>query len=180
MNNTRYLTLTGMILAAAGARLLPHPWNFTPIGAIALFAGGHFPRKWEAFLVPLTPLFLTDLLTGLHPLIPWIYACFAVTVCLGIWVGPRPAWWRVALAAGVSSTIFLLVTNFGVWVCLETYPRTVGGLAMCYLAGVPLFRNGLLGDLVYSGLLFGGLRFAEQRFRAVRLSRLVPAAAYAK
>ena len=46
-----------MILLAAVLRILPHPWNFTPIGAMAIFSGSLFRNRWVAFLFPLAALF---------------------------------------------------------------------------------------------------------------------------
>lgn len=177
MKNTRYFILTGTVLAAAAARLLPHPWNFTPIGAMALFGGAQFASKRASFLVPLAALFLSDLVLGLHLLMPFVYACFALTVCLGFWVRRQPGVGRIAVASLISSTLFFLVTNFGVWACLNTYPKTAGGLLTCYAAGLPFFRNGLLGDLFYAGLLFGALALAQRRFATLREARLAPTAA---
>lgn len=78
------------------------------------------------------------------------------------------------IASLLGSGLFFLVTNFGVWVCLETYPKTSAGLMECYGAGLPFLRNGLLGDLFYAGLLFGGLHLAERRFLSLREPTLVP------
>lgn len=177
MKNTRYLVLAGMVLAAAAARLLPHPWNFTPIGAMALFGGAQFASKRAAFLIPLAALFLGDLVLGLHRLMPFVYGCFALTVCLGFWVRRQPRAGRIVIASVVSSTVFFLVTNFSVWACLDTYPKNAAGLIECYVAGLPFLRNGLLGDLLYAGVLFGGLALAERRFTSLREPRVIPAAA---
>ncbi len=177
MNKQRYLVLVGMILAAAVARLLPHPWNFTPIGAMALFGGAQFASKRAAFVLPLAALFLGDLVLGLHRLMPFVYGCFALTVCLGFWLRRRPGAGRVALASLISSVVFFLVTNFSVWACLDTYPMNAAGLLECYVAGLPYFRNGLLGDLFYASGLFGGLALAQRRFMSLREPRLVPVTA---
>lgn len=176
-HNTRYLVLTGIILAAAAARLLPHPWNFTPIGAMALFGGAQFASKRTSFLLPFAALFLGDLVLGLHKLMPFVYTCFAFTVCLGFWVRRNPSAGRIALASLISAVVFFLVTNFSVWALLGTYPRNAAGLIECYLAGLPLLRNGLLSDLFYASVLFGGLALAQRRFTSLREPRLVPAAA---
>ena len=176
-HNTRFLVLAGMVLAAAIARLLRHPWNFTPIGAIALFGGAQFASKHAAFLLPLAALFLGDLFLGLHSLMPYVYGCFAFTVCLGLWVRRNRSAGRIVIASLISSVVFFLVTNFSVWALFDTYPKNTTGLIECYVAGLPFFRNGLLGDLFYSGLLFGGLALAQMRFVALREPQLVPAAA---
>lgn len=92
MYRLRFLVLVGMILGAAASRLIPHPFNFTPIGAMALFGGACFADRRAAFLVPLAAMFLSDLAIGLlsgslslglHPLIPVVYGSFALIVCLG-------------------------------------------------------------------------------------------------
>ena len=50
--NRRTLLLAGLVLLVAMTRLLPHPPNFTPLGALALFGGAQFKSRWAAFLVP--------------------------------------------------------------------------------------------------------------------------------
>jgi len=177
MNNARYLVLAVMVFAAAAARLLPHPWNSTPIGAMALFGGAQFANKRAAFLLPLFAMFLGDLILGLHKLMPFVYGCVTFTVCLGFWVRQNRSAGRIVLASLASSVVFFLVTNFSVWAVLDTYPKNATGLMECYIAGLPCFRNGLLGDLFYSGVLFGCLALAQLRFAALRESQSVPVAA---
>jgi hypothetical protein len=168
MQNKKLTFVAAMIGVAAITRLIPHPWNFTPIGAMALFAGAQLENKWLAFLTPLVALFLGDLVLGFHRLMPFVYACFVVTVCLGFWVQRSTSTPRVVAASLLSSTIFFLVTNFSVWALLGTYPRNALGLMECYIAGLPTFRNGAVGDLVYNGILFGGLAFAQRSFPSLR------------
>jgi len=86
MNKTRFIVLAGMILAAAGSRLIPHPPNFTPIAALALFGGASFVDNRAAFIVPLAGLFLSDLVLGFYAISPVVYGSFALIVCLGFWV----------------------------------------------------------------------------------------------
>jgi hypothetical protein len=170
MTFARFSLVTGMVLVAVLAKFLPHPQNFAPIGAIALFAGAHFQnRKW-AFLMPLASLFLGDL-TGLHTLMPFVYGCFLLNVLLGIWIQKQQSLDRILAATFMGSVFFYLVTNFGVWTMLETYPHTSAGLLACYTAGLPFFANTLLGDLFYTAVLFGGMAFAEWRFPAVRQAK---------
>lgn len=167
MHKPRFIVLTTMILTAAAARLLPHPPNVTPIGAMALFAGACFADKRLAFAVPLAAMALSDLILGLHPLLPWVYGSFALTVCLGF--AARRHRTPFALAASVlgGSVLFYLVTNFGVWVSASWYPPTAQGLCACYVAALPFFRATLFGDLFYTALLFGVLAMAEKHFPVV-------------
>ena len=168
MYRIRFFVLAGMILAAAASRLIPHPPNFAPIGAMALFGGACFAQKRWAFVVPLAAMFLSDLVLGLHRLMPVVYGSFAMIVCLGFWLRRRRTVVPIAGAALASSVLFFVLTNFGVWALGSWYPRTWGGLVACYVAAIPFFHNTLLGDAVYSTVLFGGLALAEKGLPAPR------------
>jgi len=168
--HARLLVMSGMIVAAAAARLLPHPPNFTPIAAMALFAGAHFDRKALAFLVPLAAMLLSDSVLellfgrGFHAEMGAVYASFAAIVMLGFLLrgGTRPT--PVLGAALISSVLFFLVTNCSVWLTSGAYPKTGQGLAACYLAALPFFGNTVVGDLAYTGVLFGVFALAKRRF----------------
>lgn len=178
MFTPRHRLLISLILAAAIARIVPHPWNVTPVGAMALFAGAQFPQRRHALMLPVAALFLSDLILGLHSLMPFVYGCFLITVCLGFWVRHRPSASRILCATVASSLVFFAVTNFSVWACLGTYPKTSAGLMDCYLAGLPFLRNSLLGDFGYTALLFVGLSLAERRFHGLREPVQSPAIQY--
>jgi hypothetical protein len=168
MNKPRFLFLAGMILAAAGSRLIPHPPNFSPVAALALFGGAQFADKRLAFLVPLTAMFLSDLILGLHSLIPVIYGCFAFIVWLGFWVRRNQSFWRISGAALFGAIFFFVTTNFGVWLFASIYSKTGDGLLTCYTEAIPFFWNTLSSDLIYTAVLFGGLRAAEWRWSVLR------------
>jgi hypothetical protein len=164
MFKPRFIVLVSMILLAAASRLIPHPPNFAPITALALFGGACFADKRWAFAAPLTAMFLGDLVLGFHVLMPVVYGSFALSVCLGFWLRRRRAVLSVAGAVLAGSVLFFVITNFGVWAILDTYPKTWEGLFACYVAAIPHFQSTLLGDVAYSGLLFGGLKLAEWGF----------------
>lgn len=165
----RVAVLTAMIAAAALARLMPHPPNFTPIGAMAIFAGAVFADRRVALLVPLAALFIGDLATGLHVLIPAVYGSFALNALLARWLRTRRTAVATAAVTLVGAVQFFVTTNFAAW--LAFYPHTAAGLWACYVAALPYFRNTLLGDAVFVTLLFGGLAAAERAFPAVREPR---------
>lgn len=167
MNRNRFKVLAGMVLAAAAARLLPHPPNFTPIAALALFGGASFDNKRAAFLVPLAALFLSDLVTGFDAILPVVYGSFMLITCLGFWVRRQPGLGRLALATAGGAVLFFVITNLGFWLFETYYPKSLAGFADCFVAAIPFFRNTLLSDMLYSALLFGGLAFAEKRWPAV-------------
>jgi hypothetical protein len=155
-----------MVACAAVARLIPHPPNFTPIGAMALFGGAGLADRRLAFLLPLLALFLSDLFLGLHVLIPVVYGSFAINVLLGRWLRSRNTVLNTATVTLLGSVQFFLVTNFACWVLW--YPHTWDGLLTCYLAAIPFFRNTLLGDAVFAAALFGALAVAERGFPFLR------------
>jgi hypothetical protein len=165
MKMNRFAVLTAMVLAGTAARLIPHPPNFSPIASLALFGGATFASKRAAFLVPLAALFLSDLVLGFSAITPVVYGSFVLITCLGFWVRRRQIVWRIAAASLAAAVLFLVVTDFGVWALSDWYPKTLPGLAECYIAAIPFLRNTLLSNLFYSAALFGGLKLAEQRWR---------------
>ncbi|HYA28814.1 MAG TPA: DUF6580 family putative transport protein [Acidobacteriota bacterium] len=155
--------LLGMIFAAAAMRLLPHPSNFTPIGALALFAGANFDDKRWAFIVPLAAMLLSDLVIGFHSEMPLIYGAFAVMVVMGFWLREKKRAAHIVGASVAAALFFFIVSNFGVWVFDGLYPLTFQGLVICYVAAVPFFQNWLIATLFYSAILFGGFALAEKK-----------------
>lgn len=164
-----------LVFAAALTRLLPHPDNFTPIGAMALFGAAYFNRQALTLAVPFIALFVSDLILNnvvyrqYYPeftLITswWIYAAFGLVMLSG-WLLLRmkvtPG--RVVAAGLVSSLLFFLVTNFSVWAETTMYPKSFSGLLACYTAGLPFLKNTVMGDLFFSAVLFGTYEFAVRR-----------------
>jgi uncharacterized protein DUF6580 len=165
----RAALVAGIVVAAAALRILPHPMNFAPIGAIALFGGAYFSSKRAAIAVPLLSIVAGDVFTGFHALILWVYASFLVSVLIGFWLGRKRSASRIGAATLAGAMQFFVITNFAVWVSsIGSYPKTWSGLAACYLAGAPLFWNTLAGDAFYAVLLFGGMALAEKRFPSLR------------
>jgi len=154
-----------MIFSGTAARLIPHPPNFSPIAAMALFGGATFTSKRGAFLVPLLAMLLSDVVLGFSSITPVVYGSFALITCLGFWVRRRQTVWRLAGASVAAAVLFFVTTNFGVWALGDWYPLTWSGLAECYVAAIPFFRNTLWSDLFYSAVLFGGLKLAEKRWQ---------------
>jgi len=160
-NHSRLVALLTAIVVAAALRLVPHPPNFTPIGAMALFSGAYLGRKALAFAAPLGALLLSDLVLGFYHGQATVYFSVALIVMLGMVALSRVSPLRVAGAAVLSSVLFFLITNFGMWLFSGFYPRTMLGLEACYVAAIPFFQNTIAGDLFYATLLFGGFRVVE-------------------
>jgi hypothetical protein len=162
----RTILALAMIVLAAILRILPHPWNFAPIGAMALFSGAMVRDRRLALLFPLLTLLAGDLFIGFHKLMPLVYASILVSVALGFLLRGRRGLGRIAGVALLGAVQFFLVTNFGVWLLLDTFPKTAAGLVACYIVGIPLFWNTLASDALYVILLFGGFALAEHLFPA--------------
>ena len=160
-----------------------YPWNFSPLPAICLFGAAYLPRKSWAYLVPLGAFLLSDLgiwaLTGridwaFYPSQPIVYGCIALTISLGLILRKHRSAGSIAATGLVSATLFFLITNFAVWAMGggSFYPMTADGLATCYVAGIPFFRNSLISLAVFCPLLFSSaalLQQTEQRMPSLPL-----------
>jgi hypothetical protein len=160
-NHSRLIALLSAIVVAAALRLVPHPPNFTPIGAMALFSGAYLRRRVVAFAAPLGALLLSDMVLGFYHGQATVYFSVALIVMIGMVALSRTSPLRVGAAALASSILFFVVTNFGMWLFSGIYPRTMIGLGACFVAAIPFFQNTVAGDLFYATLLFGGFRVAE-------------------
>lgn len=152
MNNKA--VVGGLIVLGVVARLIPHPWNATPVTAIALFGGTYLSKRWSV-LLPLLILAFSDALLGWHRTMPFTWGSIALTSLLGWWVRRRATPGRILSGALAGSALFFVLTNFGVWVTESLYPRTLEGLWACYAAALPFFRATVLGDVVFTTVLFG-------------------------
>jgi hypothetical protein len=146
----------GMVLLGACARLILHPWNFTPMMAIGLFAGYQARKASTGLLMTLLALALSDAVMGFYPGFWYVYAAALIPVLLGWLIRNRSGAGGISVAALTSSLSFFLITNFMFWATSQWYPHTVTGLTACFVAGIPFFRNQLLGDAMYTAALFGG------------------------
>ena len=160
-----------LALVALGVlfRLLPHPGNFTPTAAIALFSGVALEAPL-AFAVPLLVMVASDVLIGPHSLFWLVWLSFVLVTWLGQSVRERDGVLPVALAALGGSVLFFVVTNLGVFLFERMYARSAAGLVECFTMALPFFRNSLAGDLFYSLALFSVFELCRRGARAVRPS----------
>lgn len=156
-NFQRLISYAAIILLAVVARLIPHPPNFAPIGGLALFSGANFKKK-SALLIPLTAMFFSDIFLGFHKTIPYVYASFIIITLIGGLI-KNNKWQSLSKASLISSVLFFLITNFGVWATGSMYQKNFSGLIQCYGFGIPFFRNTLISDLFYTFSFFYGYRF---------------------
>ena len=148
-------------MLAVLTRFIPHLLNFSPVFAALLFGGAHLKRR-DAIWYPLALLAASDVLLttlvyrmrlGWGQSITWL--AFAVVALIGCWLRKRETVARIGVAALAGPTAFFLISNFGVWLGWHMYPATWDGLATCYAAALPFYRNSLVASVVYSAVLFG-------------------------
>lgn len=173
--NTRFGVIVAIIVLAAASRFIS-PFNFSPIGAIALFGAAYFSKKIWAFIIPLAALWVSNLI--LDNVIyaafydgfqwfsnPFVYLAFAAMTALGSGLLEKVNVVTVLLSAVGGTAVFFLVSNFGAWLEMpHIYPRNFGGLAAAYAAGLAFLQNTLLGNVLYCGLLFGAFELLKYRF----------------
>jgi hypothetical protein len=161
----QWIVLSALVLAAALTRLLPHPPNFSPIEATALFAGAWLASRWLAMAVPLLAMLVSDAVLGFHGGMPVVYGSMvAIALAAHFGLRGRVSVGRVALFGVGGALFFFIVTNFAVWLRSGMYPSTWEGLIACYVAAIPFFHNQLAGVAVYSTLLFGAWAMIARRW----------------
>ena len=180
----RTITLVGLVILAAFSRIIPHLPNFSPLGAIGVFAVAHFSKKWLGILIPITATWLSDLFINnviyakyitsfvwFYDGFYWQYGSYVLIAIAAIFIMKKVNVQNVLAGSLASSVIFFLVSNFGVWAASTvTYPHTFSGLIACYTAGIPFFKFGTIpGDLFYCTILFGGFALAQSKFSTLAL-----------
>lgn len=145
-----------LISLGVACRLLPHPFNFAPIAGIALFAGVYLGRRY-AVALPVIAMFIGDIFLGFYewPLMIAVYLSFVSIGILGVLIKKYKRLETVIGASLGGSILFFLVTNWAVWQFSPWYAKSWAGLLQCFTLALPFFRNTLIGDLFYVGVLFG-------------------------
>lgn len=179
--NLRFGAIALMVLLAAFSRLLPHPPNFAPIGAMALFGAAYFSQRYLSFAIPIVSMWLSDLVLNnviynqyfdhfvwFYQGCYWTYGAFIMIGLIGFLILKRIKIQNLILASLLASIIFFLLSNFGVWASTTMFPKNFSGLIACYTAGLPFYKNTLMGDLVYTGVLFGAFELAQHKFRVLQ------------
>jgi hypothetical protein len=150
------------VILAILARMpfMPHPWNFAPLTAALLYFSARGPRRqlWVAFaLMAASDVILTKFVyaypLGWDQLVVW--AWYAAILWLGTRLRENSNWLRIGGAALACSVSFFVISNFAVWAAGTMYPKTMSGLMTCFAAGVPFFRRGVAGDMLFTAVMFG-------------------------
>jgi len=172
-----YLVILAVLIALGVAgRLLPHPPNFTPMAAIALFAGFIFMKRYMAIVAVVAAMLLTDYFAFGYLSPDWFASKSMIVVYLALlfpvvfrgFLQKKLGVFRIAGAALASSTVFFVATNLAVWAFSPMYEITFAGLVLCYTMAIPFFQNTIAGDMMWSGVIFGSY-FALRHFSKLRV-----------
>lgn len=163
-----FTLILGMLILTSLSRLLPHPWNFSPLGAMAIFGGATIGHRFLNVLIPLFLVWFSDLMVNnilyksyfndfvwIYDGFYWQYGSYLIISFLAYYAIKSLKFYRIILYSIFSSLLFYLISNFGVWASGGLYSPDFQGLISCYVAGLPFFKGNLLGDLVYTSVLFG-------------------------
>lgn len=153
-------------------RLVPHMPNFAPVAAIALFGGLYLDKKY-ALLIPIIIMMISDYFLGFHDTILFVYVSFLIAGLLGIWARREKSFSRILMITLLSSVLFFVITNVGVWLMGDMYPKNEGGLIQAFIMAIPFFRNTIMGDLLYTMtfiLMYEFMKYFLQR-RVMAVSR---------
>ena len=175
-----------IILLAAFTRIMPHPPNFSPMAAIGLFGAAHFAKKWQAFLIPLIGIWISDLVINnfvysshssnfvwFYGGFYWQYISYIFIIFAGLFIFNKGISVTNTLGGMVSSSgIFFLFSNFGVWAGGAMYTKNISGLITCYAAGIPFIHNTIISDALFTTVLFGTYYLLQTEYSYLKLKHL--------
>lgn len=164
-----------------------YPANVTPVAAMALIGGLYLNRKALAFLVPLVAVFASDFIlnntinrgffsdtSGLiifDSYMFWTYGAFLLTVVLGIALTKSKSATKIIAGGLGASVLFFILSNLGAWVSMPMYTKDLSGLATCFAAAVPFFRNTIMSNLLFATLFIGSIEYMKNHRTAGQLAR---------
>ena len=137
-----------IILTLAFSRIIPHPWNFTPILSAGIFLGFYFRQIFLGIFIVIFSMFLGDLYFGFHNTMIFTYLGLIISVLVGSFI-KNLYLSKILVGSILSSVSFFLITNFGVWISSNMYSKNFEGLLEAYILGLPFFHNTLLSTIFY-------------------------------
>ncbi len=153
-----HLLIIGLLLFGVGWRLIPHPPNFAPVGAIAIASGMIFQSR-RAIWLPLAIMVVSDIIIGLYHGFLWTWLAIAIIPVAGFLLQHLPLAWRIPLGAASASLLFFVISNFGVWMASGMYSHTLTGLIDCYVMALPFLRNTMLSNIIFTSLILTAFEY---------------------
>ena len=161
-NINSVILLASAILALSFARLIPHPWNFSPMIAAGIFAGFYFRHFYLGSFVIILSMFLGDLFLGFHNTMFFTYLSLAIVVLVGLYL-KNLKFTNILYGTLASSIVFFIITNLGAWLTLEMYSKDINGLVQSYTMAIPFFHNTLISTFVYLNIFKTLFEFALKK-----------------
>ena len=143
-----YFFVVCLVLVLSFSRIIPHPYNFSPMLAVGIFLGFYFRQFFLGSFIAVSSMFLGDLYLGFHDTMFFTYASLIIAVILGLFIS-KFKFTEILFAGLASSVCFFIITNFGAWLTLEMYEKNLAGLFQSYVLAIPFFHNTLISTLLY-------------------------------
>ena len=153
-----------LILILSFSRLIPHPWNFSPILAAGIFSGFYFRKFFLGSIIVILSMFIGDVFLGFHDTMLFTYISMLVAVALGLLIS-KFNFFQIIITGLTSSICFFIITNFGSWLTLEMYEKNLSGLFQSYVLAIPFFHNTILSTLLYLVVLKLLFEIAPRKIR---------------
>ena len=184
--NFNIAVMAVIIFLAGVSRILPHPPNFSPILAIALFGAAHFSKKWQAVFIPMLAVWLSDLFINnfvysnqgtefiwFYSGFYWQYASYLIIIMSSILVFKNKISISKTFGASLGSSMaFFLLSNFGVWAGSGMYMKNLSGLTTCYVAGLPFLQNTIVSNFLFTTVLFGSYYLIQVQYSSLKNENL--------
>lgn len=159
-NQKHLLAALGLIIIGVASRIVPHEPNLSAVSAATIVAALYLPKHF-AYIIPFLIMILSDAIIGAHPTIAWVYGSYALIAAMSVFLAKR---FSVAIPL-LSSALFFIITNFGVWASTQMYAKTLAGLIECYTMAIPFLRGTVAGDIAYTALLLTGIAIVRVFWR---------------
>ena len=161
MNNKTLLIIL-IILIGAFSRIIPHPPNFTPLIAGAIFLPYLIKDKWLIICLPILCLLISDFFLGFHTVMIWTYGSFLLIGLMASHFSSAKLSSLIVLSLS-GPTLFFLTTNFGVWLGSSMYSQDIQGLVQCYILALPFYASSLSATFLFANLFYFCRRFFINR-----------------
>ena len=155
-----------LILLLIFSRLLPHPPNFTPIVAVAIMSGYLFKNLYLSILVLFFSMIVGDMFIGFYSNMFYVYFPLFVITYFCFFKNKNINAKNLFIYGIVSSVVFFIISNLGVWVSSDMYEKNISGLINCYIMAIPFLKNTIISTILFSYLSFISISTYNKKVKA--------------
>ena len=159
-----------LILILAFARLIPHPWNFTPVIAVAILSGYFFKNIYLSFSILLISMLIADVFLGFYENMIFVYISLLLIAFVFFKISKKINFKNLFIYSFAGSLIFFVISNFGVWILGSPgvdnlpYDKNLNGLIECYILAIPFFGNTFTSTVIFSYACYSANYFYKKKF----------------